>query len=77
MEDFEELISFLTPREENDAIKSYQNTTAIACPACEVPFDDLVVCKRDLTSLNLTEAMDFCVGTTDEGSPLIFTHKWE
>lgn len=77
MEDFDELLSFLTPREENDAIKSYQNTTAIACPACDDPFDDLVVCKQDLTSLNLTEAMDFCVGTTDGGAPLIFTHKWE
>ena len=74
-EDFEELISFLTPREENEAIKSYQNTTAIACPACEEPFDDLVVCKQDLTSLDLSSALDLCVGTTPEGSPMLFTHK--
>ena len=75
MEDFEELISFLTPREENEAIKSYQNTTAIACPACEKPFDDLVVCKQDPTSLNLSEPMDLCVGTTPEGKAMLFTHK--
>ena len=74
-EDFEELISFLTPREENEAIKQYQNTTAIACPACEEPFDDLVVCKGELTSLNLDEPMDLCVGTTPSGSPMLFTHK--
>lgn len=74
MDDYEELISFLTPREENEAIKSYQNTTAIACPACDEPFDDLVVCKQELTSLNLTEQLDFCVGLHDE-LPLIFTHK--
>ena len=75
MDDFEELISFLTPREENEAITLYQNTTAIACPACEEPFDDLVVCKEDPTSLNLDERMDFCVGTTPEHSPAIFTHE--
>ena len=75
MEDFEELISFLTPREENAAIKSYQNTTAIACPACEDPFDDLVVIKADPTSLNLSEPMDLCVATTPEGRPMLFTHK--
>ena len=75
MDDFEELISFLTPRTENQAIKSYQNTTAIACPACQEPFDDLVVCKEDPTRLNLEERMDICVGTTPEGSPMIFTHK--
>jgi hypothetical protein len=75
MEDFEEFISFLTPREENEAIKSYQNTTAIACPACEKPFDDLVVCKLDPTSLNLSEPMDLCVGTTPNGAAMLFTHK--
>ena len=75
MEDYEEFISFLTPREENEAIKSYQNTTAIACPACEEPFDDLVVCKQDPTSLNLSTTLDLCVGTTPGGSVMIFTHK--
>ena len=74
-DDFEELISFLTPREENAAIKSYQNTTALACPACEEPFDDLVVCKEDLTSLNLDASMDLCASTTPEGTPMLFTHR--
>lgn len=73
--EYEELISFLTPREENEAIKSYQNTTAIACPVCEESFDDLVVCKQDPTSLELTEPLDLCVATTDDGLPMLFTHK--
>lgn len=75
MENYDELVSFLTPRDDNEAIKTYQNTTAIACPACEEPFDDLVVCKQDFTSLNLTELLDVCITTTDSGSPLLFTHK--
>ncbi len=75
MQEFEELISFLTPREENEAIRSYQNTTAIACPACEDPFDYLVVCKEDPTSLDLDKRMDLCVGTTPDGAPMIFTHS--
>lgn len=74
MDDFEELVSFMTPREENEAIKTYQNTTAIACPACDEPFDDLVVCKQDLTSLNLTEQLDFCVGVNEQ-TAILFTHK--
>lgn len=74
MEEFDELVSFMTPREENEAIKTYQNTTAIACPSCDEPFDDLVVCKQDLTSLNLTEQLDFCIGVNDE-KPVLFTHK--
>ena len=75
MEEYEEFVSFLTPREENEAIKRYQNTTAIACPACEKPFDDLVVCKQDPTSLNLSTQLDLCVGTTPAGSAMLFTHK--
>lgn len=76
-EDLDELVSFLTPREENDSIKTYQNTTAIACPACDEPFDDLVVCKEEFTSLNLTLPLDFCVGTFEDGTPVLFTHKAE
>lgn len=74
MEDLEELVAFMTPREENEAIKSYQNTTAVACPACDEPFDNMIVCKQELTSLNLTERLDFCVGIYNE-NPIIFTHK--
>ncbi|GAB3413001.1 hypothetical protein GCM10027435_06390 [Haloparvum alkalitolerans] len=72
--DLDELVSSLTPREENRTIKTYQNTVAVACPACEEPFDDLVVCKENPTSLNLSQQLDFCVGT-DDGQALIFTHK--
>ena len=41
--DFDELVASLTLREENEAIKSYQNTVAVACPACDDPFDDQAV----------------------------------
>ena len=74
MEEFEELVSSLTPREDNAAIKSYQNTTAVACPACADPFDDMVVCKEGLTSLNLDFEMDLCTGIHD-GQVVLFTHK--
>jgi len=74
MEDFDELVSSLTPREDNEAIKSYQNTTAVACPACEEPFDDMVVCKEELTSLNLDFEMDLCTGIHDD-NVVLFTHK--
>ena len=74
MEDFEQLVSSLTPREENDEIKLYQNTVSVACPVCEEPFDDLVVCKKSETSLEQIEPLDICV-TVHEGSPLLFTHK--
>ena len=74
MEDFDELISSLTPREDNEAIKSYQNTTAVACPVCETPFDDMVVCKQDQTSLNLDFEMDLCTAI-DDGRVVLFTHK--
>lgn len=72
--DFDELVSSLTLREENRAVKSYQNTVAVACPACEEPFDDLVVCEEDLTSLELSMVLDLCV-TTHGGDVLLFTHK--
>ena len=72
--DLDELVASLTPREENPAIKTYQNTVAVACPACEDPFDDLVVCKQNPTSLNLSKDLDLCVGV-DGDQALIFTHK--
>ena len=74
MEDFDELVSSLTPREDNEAISSYQNTTAVACPACEQPFDDMVVCKNELTSLNLDMELDLCT-TIHDGNVVLFTHK--
>ena len=72
--DIDELVSSLTPREENSALKSYQNTVSVPCPACEEPFDDLVVCKQNPTSLDLSQALDLCVGVEDDRA-LIFTHK--
>jgi hypothetical protein len=74
MEDLDQLVSSLTPREENDEIKLYQNTVSVACPVCEKPFDDLVACKNQETSLEQIEPLDICV-TVHEGSPLLFTHK--
>ncbi|TQR22551.1 hypothetical protein C9J85_05700 [Haloferax sp. wsp5] len=73
MDDFDELRSSLTPREDNEAIASYQNTTAVACPSCEEPFDDMVVCKQEFTSLNLDFEMD--TYTINDGSVVLFTHK--
>jgi hypothetical protein len=74
MEDFDEIVSSLTPREDNEAIKSYQNTTAVACPACEKPFDDMVVCKNPPTSLNLDFEMDLCTAIHDD-RVVLFTHR--
>lgn len=72
--EFDKILESVTPREENEAIKSYQNTTAIACPSCDEPFDDLVVCKQNPTSLDLTLSLDLCVAVAD-GQAVIFTHK--
>jgi hypothetical protein len=72
--DLEELVASLTLREENPAIKTYQNTVAVACPACDDRFDDLVVCKENPTSLNLSMQLDLCVGSADDQA-VIFTHK--
>ncbi|ELY58827.1 hypothetical protein QA600_04440 [Natronococcus sp. A-GB1] len=72
--DLDELAASLTLREENQAIKSYQNTVAVSCPACDLQFDDLVVCKENPTSLNLSQQLDLCVGSAD-GQAVIFTHK--
>ncbi|MFB6074982.1 MAG: hypothetical protein ABEJ89_08220 [Haloarculaceae archaeon] len=74
MEEFDELVSSLTPREDNDAITSYQNTTAIACPVCEKPFDDMVVCKQEHTSLSLDVELDLCTAIHDD-QVVLFTHK--
>lgn len=74
MEDFEELVASLTPREDNDAISSHQNTTAVACPSCGEPFDDMVICKQEFTSLNLDVELDLCT-TIDDGRVVLFTHK--
>ncbi|QLG62231.1 DUF7385 family protein [Halorarum salinum] len=71
--DTDELTSSLTPREENAAIKSYQNTVSVACPACGEPFEDLVVCKQNPTSLDISKLLDLCVGV-DDGQAFIFTH---
>jgi hypothetical protein len=74
MEQFEKFVSSTTLREENDSIKLYQNTVGLACPACEEPFDDMVVCKTEYTSLNQTKPLDLCA-TVHEGTPVMFTHK--
>lgn len=71
---FDELVASLTLREENPAIKTYQNTVSVACPACDAQFDDLVVCKDNPTSLNLSKQLDLCVGSVDDQA-VIFTHK--
>ena len=74
MEQFDKFVSSTTLREENDSIKLYQNTVGLACPACEEPFDDMVVCKDKYTSLNQTMPLDLCA-TVNDGTPVIFTHK--
>jgi len=72
--DTDELLASLTPREDNAAIKSYQNTVSVPCPACGEPFDDLVVCKESPTSLDLSRRLDLCVGV-DDGRAFVFTHS--
>ena len=72
--DTDKLHASLTPRDENSAIKTYQNTVSVTCPACEEPFDDLVVCKESPTSLNLSRQLDLCVGVEGERA-FIFTHR--
>lgn len=72
--EYEELISFVTPHESAPGVTTYRNTVAIACPACDEPFDDLVVCEDEYTSLELSMLLDICT-TTHEGDVLLFTHK--
>lgn len=73
---YEELISFMTPHESAPGVKTYRNTVAIACPACEEPFDDLVICRDEYNSLELSMLLDLCT-TTHDGDILLFTHKHE
>ena len=72
--EYEEFISSVTPIESADVIDSYRNTVAMACPACDEPFDDAVVCTDEYNSLELSLELDLCV-TTHEGDAVIFTHK--
>ena len=74
-ESLDELVNYLTPRRDNEMMATYQNTTSIACPACGEPFDYLVVCKQDQTSLSLDEVMDLCVTSDHDGRPFLFTHE--
>lgn len=74
MEQFDKFASSTTLREENDSIKLFQNTVGLACPSCEEPFDDMVVCKNEYTSLNQTMPLDICATVHDE-TPVLFTHK--
>lgn len=75
VDSLDEMKSYLTPREENEATANYQNTTSISCPVCENPFDYLVVCKRDETSLSLGTVMNLCAVTNDDGRLFLFTHE--
>ena len=72
--ELDELVASLTPTESTGGVKSYRNTVSVACPACDEPFDDLVVCEEDLTSLELSMVLDLCV-TTHDDDVLLFTHK--
>lgn len=74
--EYEELVSFLTPHESEPGVTTYRNTVAIACPACDEPFDDLVICHDEYTSLELSLMLDLCT-TIHEDEVLLFTHKPE
>jgi hypothetical protein len=74
MDEYDQFVSSLTPRQESDSVTIYQNTVGLACPACEDPFDNLIVCKDEFNTLTLDFAMDLCTSTHD-GNPLLFTHK--
>lgn len=74
-ESLSELVNYLTPRRDNELISTYQNTTSIACPVCADPFDYLILCKREETSLSLSEVMDLCVSVDDDATAYLFTHE--
>jgi hypothetical protein len=74
-ESLSELVNYLTPRRDNELISTYQNTTSIACPVCSDSFDYLIVCKRQETSLSLSEVMDLCVSVDDDATAYLFTHE--
>ncbi|GAA0309719.1 DUF7385 family protein [Halarchaeum salinum] len=71
---YNELVSSLTPYEEAGSVKTYTNTVSLACPACEQPFDDLVVCRDEFNSLELSKVLDLCV-TSHDDDVLLFTHQ--
>ncbi|SFF83819.1 hypothetical protein SAMN04488063_0477 [Halopelagius inordinatus] len=71
---YDDLISSVTPHESSGGVTTYRNTVSIACPACEKPFDDLVVCEEEYNSLELSMLLDLCVSTHDD-DVLLFTHK--
>ena len=73
-DEYNELVSSLTPYEEAGGVKTYTNTVSLACPACDRPFDDLVVCRDEFNSLELSKPLDLCV-TTHDGTVLLFTHQ--
>jgi hypothetical protein len=72
--DLEELVASLTPRRDEDSVAVYQNTVSIACPACGDAFDDLVICREEFTSLDLSAALDLCT-TVRDGNAVLFTHR--
>lgn len=73
-DEYDELVSSLTPQEETGTVKTYRNTVSIACPACDEPFDDLVLCRGDYDSLELSRMLDLCV-TTHDDDVMLFTHR--
>ncbi|ESS08713.1 MAG: hypothetical protein A07HN63_01624 [uncultured archaeon A07HN63] len=75
-ESLRELVNYLTPRRDNEMVSTYQNTTAIACPVCDDPFDYLISCKQDEAELSLSTVMDLCV-SIDDGQAYLFTHEAE
>jgi len=75
-ESLRELVNYLTPRRDNEMVSTYQNTTAIACPVCDDPFDYLISCKQDEAELSLSTVMDLCV-SVDDGQAYLFTHEEE
>jgi hypothetical protein len=72
--EFSELVSSLTPHESTGTVNTYRNTVSISCPACDRPFDDLVVCEGEYDSLELSKVLDLCVTTVDD-DVLLFTHQ--
>ncbi|WP_129112620.1 DUF7385 family protein [Halegenticoccus tardaugens] len=73
-DEYDDLLSSVTPHESGGGITTYRNTVSIACPACDSPFDDLVVCRDEYNSLELSVTLDLCA-TTHDGDILLFTHK--
>lgn len=73
-DEFDELVSSLTPSSTTGTVSSYRNTVSVSCPACDEPFDDLVVCHGEYDSLELDRVLDICVGTHGDDA-LLFTHK--